>query len=160
MTYILVALKAEAQAFVDKYKLTDYKNNDLHIVISGIGRYNMYESTKKLLSSINENDLIVNIGICGASSKFRIGDLIEIDIDTLQFNDSTLKCVDSAVYEKHKYDIVDMESSGFLKATQGIKNRHVYKIVSDNFEPNSVTKDKTKQLIFNKIDEIMEKLKI
>ena len=45
MIYIIVALKAEAQAFVDKYKLTKTKlsrfnvfyNNRMMLIVSGIG---------------------------------------------------------------------------------------------------------------------------
>jgi hypothetical protein len=35
----------------------------------------------------------------------------------------------------------------------------MYKIVSDHFEPHKVTKEKTKALIFNVIDEIVQKVK-
>jgi hypothetical protein len=51
-----------------------------------------------------------------------------------------------------------MESAGFIKATKDIKNSYIFKIVSDYFEPEKVTKDKAKQLIFNKIDEIMKEI--
>ncbi|MCF6298220.1 MAG: hypothetical protein L3J08_09615, partial [Flavobacteriaceae bacterium] len=68
---MIFALKAEAQAFVDK-KL------DVNIIISGIGSQNMYNATKKTLKLMNEDDIIVNVGICGASKKFHIGELLDI----------------------------------------------------------------------------------
>ena len=152
MIYLIFALKAEAQAFVDK-KL------DVNIVISGMGIQNMYNATKKIIEVMNKNDIIVNIGICGASKKFEIGELLEIYIPTQSVGtNSTLTCVDKEINQRDKYDIVDMESSGFIDATNDIKNRYMFKIVSDHFEPNTVTKDGTKKLIFNKIDEIMKRI--
>ena len=146
MIYIIVALKAEAQAFVDKYKLKNYTNGDMVVVISGIGADAMFRATTKVLQNFTKNDVILNVGICGASKKYKIGELI----DARQHN---ITCVDSEVRDA-KYDIVDMESLGFEKATKGIKNSFIFKVVSDHFEPHKVTKDKAKQLIFHKIDEI------
>ena len=148
MIYILVALKAEAQAFVDKYKLPKTKYNDeITIITSGIGSHNMFQATQKIVNNINENDIIMNIGICGASKKFQIGQLI----DGLKEN---LTCVDNEISEMDKYELVDMESQGFIEATKDIKNRYIFKVVSDYFEPHKITKEKTKSLIFNVIDDI------
>ncbi len=148
MIYILVALKAEAQAFVDKYKLQDYKNKDMQVIISGIGADNMYKSTAKILEILKDNDKLVNVGICGASKKYKIGQVID------GFKEN-LTCVDFEVSDANKYELVDMESDGFLKASLHVEDRNIYKIVSDHFEPKSVTKDKAKKLIFDKIDEIL-----
>ena len=49
MIYILVALKAEAQAFVDRYKLINYKDEVMQIIITGMGSKNMYESTINII---------------------------------------------------------------------------------------------------------------
>ncbi|MCK4737708.1 MAG: hypothetical protein KAT10_04040, partial [Sulfurimonas sp.] len=70
-----------------------------------------------------------------------------------------ITCKDSEVYEDNG-NIVDMESFGFYSATKDIKNRYMYKVVSDHFEPSKVTKDKTKSLIFNVIEEVMKKVKV
>ena len=35
-----------------------------------------------------------------------------------------------------------------------IKNMYILKVVSDHFKPETITKDKTKALIFNAIDDI------
>ncbi len=153
MVYIIFALKAEAQAFVDK-KL------DVNIVVSGIGSQNMYKVTKKIVELMDEDDIIVNVGICGASKKFYIGELLDVSMPLQKVKEKfTLSCVDNEVQNKDTYEIVDMESSGFVDATNMIKNRYMFKIVSDHFEPKEVTKDRTKKLIFDKIDEIMRRIK-
>ena len=154
MKYIITALKIEAQAFVDRYKLGKSKSNDeLSIIVSGLGSSNMFHATAKIVALMNDDDIILNIGICGASKEFEISELIKID-----FEKNILTCVDEPVSSSNNYDAVDMESTGFIDATSSIKNRYMFKVVSDHFEPHVVTKDKTKKLIYDKIDEIMESL--
>ena len=143
MIYIIVALKAEAQAFVDK---------KIKVTISGIGENNMFNATSKIVKIMNKDDVIVNIGICGASKNYKIGQLIDAF-------EEHITCVNESVSDKNKYAIVDMESAGFIKASLHVENRYMFKIVSDHFEPQTVTKDGAKKLIFDKIDEIMEKIK-
>lgn len=144
MIYILVALKAEAQAFIDK-------KIDAQIIVSGMGSQNMQKATQVVVDKMNKDDKIVNVGICAASKNYKIGQLID------GFKEKIV-CVDEAVDDKNRYNIVDMESAGFLEASLHVENRYIFKIVSDNFEPHTVTKDGAKKLIFNNIDKIMEKL--
>ena len=152
MIYIVTALKPEAQAFVDKYKLPkSKKNSQISLFVSGIGSQNMLQTTKDIVELMSEDDIILNVGICGASKKYKIGQLI----DGLKEN---LTCVDYEVSQNDCYEFADMESSGFLEATQGLQNRYIFKIVSDHFEPHTVTKEATKSLIFNAIEEIMKKV--
>jgi hypothetical protein len=50
-----------------------------------------------------------------------------------------------------------MESFGFYDAlihSPAIKNYHILKVVSDHFEPEKITKEGTKSLVFNVIDDI------
>lgn len=151
MIYIVTALKPEAQAFIEKYKLPKNKKNDeISLFISGLGSQNMFNTTKDIIELMNEDDIILNVGICGASKKYKIGQLI----DGLKEN---LICMDYEVSKNDCYELVDMESSGFLEATQGL-NRYIFKVVSDHFEPHTVTKEATKSLIFNAIEEIMKKV--
>jgi len=151
MIYIIVALKAEAQAFVDKYKLKEYKNNDIKVVISGMGADATLQTTTKILQKISKNDIILNVGICGASKNYAIGQLIDARYEQIT-------CIDYEATDT-KYDIVDMESAGFIKATKDVKNSFIFKVVSDHFEPKTVSKDMAKKLIFNQIDEIMKRIK-
>ena len=148
MLYIICALKSEAQAFVDKYKLPKSKqNNAINLITSGIGKEHMFIATQKVVQKMTQEDIIVNVGICGANKNYKIGQLID------GFKEN-LTCVDTQVQKSSIYELVDMESSGFIDATKGIKNRYIFKVVSDNFEPQIVTKELAKQLIFNKIDDI------
>jgi len=152
MIYIIVALKAEAQAFVDKFKLIEYKNEEIRVFISGIGKENMFNTTLNVVKNLQKYDRIVNVGICGANENYKIGQLI----------DSRKELITSVDYEvsEAKFSIVDMESAGFLQATKNINNSYIFKVVSDHFEPHKVTKDKAKKLIFDKIDEIMREIQI
>ncbi|MEA1893514.1 MAG: hypothetical protein U9N33_12510 [Campylobacterota bacterium] len=147
----MVALKAEAQAFVDKFKLNNYENDNIKIIVTGMGSSNMYDSTCRVVQGLENDDIIVNIGICGADIKFHIGQLIDAQ-------KNTLTCSDTQVSKQGNYELVDMESAGFLKATLHVQNSYIFKVVSDHFEPRKVTKDRAKAVIFNVIDEIMEKL--
>ncbi len=151
MIYILVALKCEAQAFVEKFKLVSNKQNEnLSVVISGVGNENMKKTASKIVSKMRDDDTIINVGVCGAEKKYKIGELLDD-------RDVVLSCVDHEVdYKKH--EAVDMESSGFKEATKDVKNSYIFKVVSDHFEPKSVTKDLAKKLIYKRIDEIMEKI--
>ncbi len=173
MIYILTALKSEAQAFVDKYKLKKkkignysiYTNENIFLLISGIGILKAIESSEFLITNfqIDKNDTIINIGICGATPKYEIGKLLQIqDINYNQQNYKlssctgyTLTCID---YEATTdfYEIVDMESYGFYKIFHKY-NLYIFKVVSDYFEPDTITKEGTKTLIFNTIDELFKK---
>ncbi len=174
MLYIVVALKPEAQAFVDKYKLKKeklakfvvFKNKDMMLVISGLGVDNAQMATQTLINhfDITDDDIYLNIGICGACSEYEIAQLIKIDsikyksneVKISSENKNILNCVDEAVSDAI-YSIVDMESYGFYDAvihSPAIKNFYILKVVSDHFEPNKVTKESTKSLIFNAIDDI------
>jgi len=174
MLYIVTALKPEAQAFIDKYKLKkeslqNYKiftNENIRLIVSGLGVKNSMIATQTLINhfDITDNDIYLNIGICGASDKYEIGELL--NISTIKYKETsyllkenilkTITCLDDEAHTD-EYEIVDMESFGFYDAvihSPAIKNRYILKVVSDHFEPHKVTKDKTKSLIFNVIDDI------
>jgi len=173
LLYIIVALKPEAQAFVDKYKLqksklknfTLYSNESMRVIISGLGVTNATNATQTLINhyDITDDDIYLNIGICGADIKYPIASLLEIgtinyDGITYSFKEGkeAIVCVDEAVKEQI-YPLVDMESYGFYDAVihnPAIKKYHIFKVVSDNFEPHKVTKEYTKSLVFNAIDAI------
>ena len=173
MIYIVVALKAEAQAFIDKYKLkksklansTIYANADMILITSHLGVINARNATQTLINQfdITDDDVYLNIGICGANSSYEIGSLLEIG--SVVYEDMSyefkkekkrITCVDEEISE-NAYEMVDMESYGFYDAVihnPAIKNFHILKVVSDHFEPERVTKDGTKKLIFNVLDDI------
>jgi len=171
MLYIVTALKPEAQAFVDYYKLkkeklnnfTIFKNEKITLIISGLGVTNARLATQTLINhfDITDEDIYLNIGICGASTSFSIGTLLEIGSVAYEgilyefYPDKHhLTCVNEES-STSEYDIVDMESYGFYDAVihnPAIKNFHILKVVSDHFEPQKVTKEQTKSLIFENIN--------
>jgi nucleoside phosphorylase len=178
MLFIICALKSEAQAFVDKFKLqksklnnyTIFSNKNMMIIISGIGITNSTLATQTFIDhyDITDEDIYLNVGICGASPKHNIGKILEIGtihykhhIITLPNKISTtLTCLNFEMSE-NDYEIVDMESYGFYDAvthSPAIKKFYIFKIVSDHFEPEKVTKDTTKRLVFNSINEIFTKI--
>jgi len=153
MIYIICALKCEAQAFVDKYKLNKSKKNEnITVVVSGVGKQNMQDATFHVVTEMQDDDTILNVGICAADESFEIGELVDA-------SEHKLTCVDIEVSQSGIYTLVDMESDGFLKATKGVKNSYIFKIVSDHFKPKSITKEFTKSLVFNAIDDINRLLK-
>ena len=173
MKYIVVALKAEAQAFVDAFKLTRsklsaftlYSNADIKLIVSGMGVTNARLAAQTLINhfDVADEDVYYNIGICGASKDYEIGEVLEIGsivYDGSRFvfdaNKKELVCLDEPADEA-KYDIVDMESYGFYDAVihnPAIKKFHVIKVVSDHFEPSSVSKDGAKTLLFQNIKDL------
>ncbi len=174
MLYIVTALKPEAQAFVDMYKLrkiklddvTFFVNEEICLIISGLGVDNSYKATKYILDrfDIVATDSFLNIGICGACVEYRVGELIEIGsisygeeyVEVDEKIKNNLRCLDEEA-SSDKHEIVDMESYGFYKAFfhhGALKKIHILKVVSDHFEPSEVTKEKTKQLIFKNLDAI------
>ena len=178
MIYIVVALKGEAQAFVDKYKLSKknvlgyslFQNEYMYLIISGMGVQNARLATQTLINlyDICDEDIYLNVGICGANEVYEIGQLLAINAIIYQeqfykltqaerqINGQTLTCVDEPLSHV-AHAIADMESFGFYDAvthSPAIKNSFIFKVVSDHFEPLHVSKDKAKMLLFKRLDEI------
>ncbi len=174
MLYIVTALKPEAQAFVDKYRLTKerlnghllFKNSNMMLIVSGVGVENAREATQTLINhfDITDDDIYLNVGICGATKSYEVGELLsisEINYDGQSYRVSnsdahTLTCIDVEA-TTNEHEIVDMDSFGFYDAVRhspAIKTMFILKVVSDHFEPHLITKEKTKALIFNTIDDI------
>lgn len=174
MIYIVMALKGEAQAFVERYKLsknkvhgfTLFSSPDITLIISGMGVQNARIATQTLINlyDITDEDIYMNVGICAASRAYEIGQLMEINAIEYEGelfklsnkNGKTLTCIDEALaHDAH--ELADMESFGFYDAvihSPAIKNIFIFKVVSDHFEPHSVTKDGAKALIFHAIEKI------
>jgi nucleoside phosphorylase len=173
LLYIVVALKPEAQAFVDKYKLkksklsnfTIFSSNDIILIISGLGVHNARSATQALINhkDITDDDIYLNVGICAAEQKHKIGSLLSVgsifyEEEEYTFNEQNLQilCSDTPI-DKEISSPVDMESFGFYDAVihnPAIKNFFILKVVSDHFEPEKVTKEATKVLIFKQLEAI------
>jgi len=174
MIFIFCALKIEAQAFVDKFKLKKdsldglkvFKNSNICVIITGIGIKNISKSIDFVLNniSISKDDIFINAGICGAKKEYNIGQLLNISY--VKYNnrsyiinnktDLEITTLDNPAYDEVA-NIVDMEAFGFYDRLKNIEcKKYIFKVVSDHFEPQKVTKDKTKELIFKNIDSMME----
>jgi len=175
MIFIFTALKPEAQAFVDKYRLekskldnfTIYLDTKMVVIITGVGVDSIQLSCECIENhyKILESDTFINIGICASDKEHNIGELLEIS--SIKYRDSlfnlnksssnTITCLDYEA-EERSYKLVDMESFGFYKALHKRKNIYMCKEVSDHFEPRTVTKEKTKMLVFSVIDKIFKEV--
>ena len=173
MLYIVVALKAEAQAFIDKYKLEKsslgmykiFSSENIKMIVSGMGVINARNATQALINAydIADEDIYLNVGICGAESSVALGSLLSfssVEYEGIEYKFSgqgeKLTCVDEPL-SKPSCKAVDMESYGFYDAVihnPAIKNFYILKVVSDHFEPQSVTKEDAKKLIFQSIESI------
>ncbi len=175
MLYIVTALKPEAQAFVERYRLKKakcgrfvlFENSDMAVIVSGMGISNAAEATKTLIELFkpSKSDTLVNVGICAAHERHPIGKLLKIGTIvyenakyTVDFSSPhTITCKDHEV-SQNLYEIADMESFGFYKAAHGFCNYALYKVVSDHFNPQSVTKEGSKKLLFGVVDEIVKEV--
>ena len=173
MIYIITAIKPEAQAFVEFYKLkksrlgnfTLFSNEHIKLIISGLGVTNARVATQTLINhfDITDEDIYVNVGICGANKSFALGEVLEVGeiiYEEIPYffkpNKQSILCSNTPV-DKTNANLADMESFGVYDAvvhSPAIKNFYIIKVVSDHFEPHLVTKEATKSLLFNAINEI------
>lgn len=166
MTYFITALDAEARPLIEHYHLkrdhslpyTLYKNDDTLLLVSGMGKMNAVMATSALLGwrAPADEDILINIGICGAPSKYEIGEALLIhqiiDNDRHYYPDilyphelkeTSLFCVDAPQSQTSEFP-VDMESAALFQAASRFFKLHqmaFIKIVSDHFTPESVTKE-------------------
>lgn len=166
MTYFITALDAEARPLIEHYRLkrnhslpyTLYKNDDIVLLVCGMGKMNAAMAVSAFLGwkVPADEDILINIGICGAPKNYKIGEalLIHQIIDNDQhyypdilyshpLQETSLICVDTPQSELSYYP-VDMESVSIFKAASRFFKLHqmaFIKIVSDHFTPESVTKE-------------------
>ncbi|MBD3810396.1 MAG: hypothetical protein IE884_07855 [Sulfuricurvum sp.] len=172
MKYIITALDAEARVFCEHYSLkrsyvlpyTLYTDDETLLLVCGMGKMNALMATSALLGYRipKEEDILVNIGICGAPKNYPIGEallihqIIEGDrhhypdiLYTHPLRESPLICVDAPRSSPSEFP-VDMESGGVFSAASKFFKLHqmgFVKIVSDHFEPHRVTKEGVIELL-------------
>ncbi len=179
MKYLITALHPEAKAFIDTMHLTriddlpfaTYRNDDTLLVICGCGYTNALMATAALLGHQppNKGDLLINVGICAAPEHFAIDELLLAHKLTYQkrsaypdmvvkhpYNECELTTVDTAQEALHVTP-VDMEAHAVFSAASRFMQLHqmlFVKVVSDHFEPASVTKTTAHSLIASHIEAI------
>jgi purine-nucleoside phosphorylase len=182
MLYIVVALKSEANILIKDLKLQKnldenfpiFENDFIKLIISGIGSINSAIATTYLLNTYkaSKEDKAINIGICGAKDKDKIGKLFSVHkiIDTTTYKVYHLQKDENSLaistYSKPltnksilKTPLVDMESSGFyLSCSKFIKKNNIMikKIVSDNLEDDIRDRDFIDTLFNKHIKKINE----
>jgi len=190
MLYIISAMGIETQSII-KYlnlkKTTDkpfetYHNDEVNLVISGVGKINAAGATsyllKDTLKGFTHSDYVINLGICGSlNNKFNVGDLVLVNkvvdyekkrkyyTDILvkhNLKEGSIQSIDTlnGNYEFEE-DLVDMESSAFFQIASKFLNVHqiyVLKVVSDKVSKNQplerLTKKYIDELIQGKLEEI------
>lgn len=171
MTYIVTALKSEAQPIIDFLNLTKkedknfpiFTNQDITLIISGMGKIN----SAIAVTYLAPEEKILNIGICGSTSH-KLGELFQIKkiIDKssqkvvhLNQNGETITCVDTPQNNPNQFKntLVDMESFGFYQASRKFvkkENILLYKIVSDKISNTILTPKEVHDLIYPHIKKI------
>lgn len=166
MIYLTCALDAEARPLLEHYRLkrdyslpyTLYKGDGVLLLITGIGRSNAMLALSALMGYRipTKEDILINIGICGAPDTYLLGEALLIhqimDPERSYYPDilyphplreTGLVCVDTPVSSPSPFP-VDMESGGIFQAASRFLKLHqmaFVKIVSDHFEPHNVTKE-------------------
>lgn len=183
MTYFLTALYCEAKDIISYYKMKKdtnaskfqvFRSENEMLIISGVGGIKAVVAATYLLNRFgyDEDDLFVNIGICGsAKDKFEIGEIILCNklIDSCSkrsfypdilfkhpFKEGSLQSFSNVIGEENRHeissDIVDEEGAFLYQAVSMFlkpHNIHIIKIVSDILDPVSI--------LSQKIENIMEK---
>lgn len=183
MIYIHTALKAEALPLIEHFNLTlqtqepfrIYTNDNIFLVIGLKGYDNTLMATTALLShySPKDNAYFLNVGLCGAPHTYDIGTLVEVNSliyeDAYSFhltprtdlNQSALETLNEAGDVKKEH-MVDMEAyAAFKAASLFIKRENitVLKVVSDHFEPYTLSKNLATTLIHKNVSKISKLIK-
>ena len=194
MIYIAVALTAEAKPIITYFKLKRdnkikkyqvFKNEEITLIITGSGMMQGAIATTHVLtgSNIGEEDIFINLGICGAvKDTFQIGDIIFCNkimnngskksfypdmLFNHEFKEGTLESFFHVVdknfeIENIKGEIVDMEGAGIYESASIFFSQHqinIIKIVSDYLDTSEITVEKVGKLIEDRIEKISDWLK-
>ena len=183
MIYFVTALSAEAKPIIDKYDLkriytlpyTLFEGESAKLIVTGIGLENAMMAVSAFLGHCppKQGDLLVNVGICASPKEFAIGEVLLANKLTNKEHsyypdvlfehpllETQLQSADAPA-DVHQDLATDMESYGVYKAASRFFDTHemlFIKVVSDHFEPQSVTKEQAVLLIENALAKIEETL--
>ncbi len=185
MIYISVALGIEAKPIIKYFnlkrdnsikKLQVFKNERVTLIITGVGILKSAIALTYILSQseIDEDDIFLNIGICGAKSeKYSIGDIVlcnkiinsELEksyypdmVFNHSFKEGSLESFNIPVYcgDEVVGDLVDMEGAGLFEATTYFFQSYqlnFIKIVSDYLD-REVEQNQVEELILKSLPQI------
>lgn len=186
MRYIVTALYSEAKPLIDFFNLIKhddpyfpiFQNNQIILIVSGIGKINAAIATTYLLANRKTNPkLVLNLGICGSSyATHQIGELFEIKkiidqssskvihlTDKNLFQTATLACFDTPQNDPSKLQnrLIDMESFGFYQSSKKFLKSdaiHLIKVVSDKISDTILSPNEVYDLISVHLPTLKEKL--
>ena len=181
MIYVAVALTAEAKPLITYFKLKRdneikkyqvFKNEEIILIITGSGMMQGAIGTTYVLSSLNirEEDIFVNLGICGAVKEiFQVGDIVLCNKITNNGNgksfypdmlfrhkfkegalESFFHVLDKSMESEIKGELVDMEGAGIYEAASLFFSQHqinIIKIVSDYLDTTGITAEKVTHIV-------------
>lgn len=185
MIYISVALGVEAKPIIKYFnlkrdneikKLQVFKNERITLIVTGAGVLKSAIALTHILSQsvIDEDDIFLNIGICGAKSrKYQIGDIVLCNriinselsrnyypdmVFEHPFKEGSLESFNSPVYNEEGVigELVDMEGAGLFEATTYFFESYqlsFFKIVSDYLD-GKVTEKDVETLITSALPEV------
>ncbi|MEG6612541.1 nucleoside phosphorylase [Pseudoclostridium thermosuccinogenes] len=188
MVLIVTALMIEAAPIIEHFRLKKdmaihefpvYRNSDIALIVSGVGKVKSAMASAYLYSIYGkkEEDILVNIGFCGAgSSRYPPGTMLLInkitDMDTgrdyypdvffgQDMPKESVRCYSKPVMREdvgENIDIFcDMESSGIMEAANKFVYSHnvaILKIVSDYLNPQNLDKEQLKGLVRNQVPQV------
>ncbi len=183
MIYFVCAFKAEARPFIDRLRLSRtqerpliYRGDDAILIVGGMGAKAAADATRTVmeLRPPAEEDLLVNLGICAAPARFAVGTLLapaslrcgpeEMPLPSLRKTTLpriALRTVDRPCDEPAE-TAVDMEAFAVAETAAAFfpeERIAVLKIVSDHFEPDSVTPKLAERLIEKQAENILKHLR-
>ncbi len=159
MTLIHTALLCEAMPIIEKLKLKKedrniYKNDEIILLVSGIGGIRTEECLESFLS-INSHKIkkVINIGIAGCSDEsVKIGELFCINKTFSDIKTATLSTVDKPVKNIGSL-LVDMEAKYFSTICEKYKIEYlIFKVVSDHLDEKIPKKEFVSSLIQKSLD--------
>ena len=143
----VIAMSKEANKIIEHYNLKQqnknfYKNNNISLIITDVGRNNITKSLLELSNTYNmKESIIINIGLVG-SNNLNIGELIEVNnsygyhFDLTPFGDKLYHTTNSP-YKLNTINILKQidcyTSDGFVQQTN-IKETCVF-----DMELNAIT---------------------
>lgn len=136
MILIHTALLCEAMPIIERFKIKKisknlYKNDDIMVAISGIGKSKTIDCLKEILSEYKIKKAI-NIGIAGCADKsIKIGELFCINAELKSIKKASLTTVKKPTC-KIDTTLADMETEAFISTCKEYEIEHlVFKVVSD-----------------------------
>ena len=184
MIHLIFALKTEALSLINSYQLkkiknlpfTLYANTEIKLLITQMGLDNAKENSIKYFNHYHpqENDILINIGICAAQKRHKLADILFINnvqnssyhinltpIKYKEYKTSSLMSFDT-IQTQERDGCADMEAYSVVSSALDFfkkENIFVIKIVSDHFEPHTISKEGVLKMMQEQNSELKEIIK-